>query len=91
MCPSTGETEALLMPFVSKKVMREHLLQISRKTKDGSHAIVVMDGASWHTDDIAEDIPNLKVMKIPSYSPELNPIKQVWSWLRRHHLAKCCF
>ncbi|HFQ5238208.1 TPA: transposase, partial [Vibrio vulnificus] len=26
-------------------------------------------------------------MKLPPYSPELNPIEQVWSWLRQHSLA----
>ncbi|MCD9479952.1 hypothetical protein GLP25_14220 [Photobacterium phosphoreum] len=34
-----------------------------------------MDGAGWHTDDIA----NLSIIKLPPYSPELNPIEQVWS------------
>ena len=91
VCPTTGETEALLAPFVSKDIMRKHLLQISQKTKPGRHAIVVMDGAGWHTDDIAEGIANITVMKIPPYSPELNPIEQVWSWLRQHHLANRCF
>lgn len=50
-----------------------------------------MDGAGWHTEDIAEDIPNITVMKMSAYSPELNQIEQVWSWLRQHHLANRCF
>jgi len=71
--------------------MLQHLQQISKATPTGRHAIVVMDGAGWHTDDIAADIPNITIMKIPPYSPELNPIEQVWSWLRQHHLANRCF
>ena len=71
--------------------MRKHLMQISHRTKPGRHAIVVMDGAGLHTNDIADDIPNVTIMKIPPYSPELNPIEQVWSWLRQHHLANRCF
>ena len=50
-----------------------------------------MDGAGWHTDDIADDFQNLTIMKLPPYSPELNPIEQVWSWIRQHHLANRCF
>ena len=50
-----------------------------------------MDGASWHMDDIAQEIDNLSIIKLPPYSPELNPIEQVWSWLRQHHLANRCF
>jgi hypothetical protein len=31
------------------------------------------------------------IIKLPPYSPELNPIEQVWSWLRQNHLANRCF
>ncbi|KAA3490776.1 IS630 family transposase, partial [Vibrio mimicus] len=48
--------------------------------------VVIMDGAGWHTEDIANDFQNLSVIKLPPYSPELNPIEQVWSWLRQHYL-----
>ncbi|EGQ8521924.1 hypothetical protein GQ853_17685 [Vibrio parahaemolyticus] len=53
-----------------------------------------MDGAGWHTEEIANDFKNVSVIKLSPYSPELNPIGQVWRWLRqpifyglrRHHL-----
>ncbi|EOK5741724.1 transposase, partial [Vibrio vulnificus] len=31
------------------------------------------------------------MIKLPPYSPELNPIEQVWSWLRQHYLANPSF
>jgi transposase len=34
-----------------------------------------MDGAGWHTDDIAGGIKNLSILKLPLYSPELNAIE----------------
>ncbi len=40
----------------------------------------IMDGAGWHTNDIAEPFDNVSIIKLPPYSPELNPIEQVWSW-----------
>lgn len=91
VCPSNGKTEALLAPWVNKDVMKQHLELISKSTTSGRHAVVIMDGAGWHTTDIAKDIPNVSVLKLPPYSPELNPIEQVWSWLRQHHLANRCF
>ena len=91
VCPATGATEALIAPWVNKEVMSEHLNLISKRTQVGRYAVVIMDGAGWHTDDIAKDIPNVSILKIPPYSPELNPIEQVWSWLRQHHLANRCF
>ena len=91
VCPATGATEALIVPFLSKEMMKKHLAQISAATATIRFAVVVMDGAGWHTDDIADDFDNLAILKLPPYSPELNPIEQVWSWLRQHHLANRCF
>ena len=71
--------------------MKQHLELISKSTNSGRHAVVIMDGAGWHTTDVAEDIPNVSIIKLPPYSPELNPIEQVWSWLRQHYLANRCF
>lgn len=91
VCPATGDTEAIIAPFVSKEMMIQHLKQISEKTPIGRYAVVIMDGAGWHTDDIASEFDNLAIIKLPPYSPELNPIEQVWQWLRQRHLANRCF
>lgn len=91
VCPSKGIGEALVVPWVNKEIMLEHLKQISIATEKGRHAVEIMDGASWHTDDIAKDIDNVSIIKLPPYSPELNPIEQVWSWLRQRCLANQSF
>ncbi|MGS0677480.1 transposase [Shewanella sp. 125m-1] len=79
--PQTGETEAIIVPYLSKDIMRQHLSQIAERTKSGRHAVVVTDGAGWHTNDIADEFTNHSIIKLPPYLPELNPIEQVWSWL----------
>jgi transposase len=91
VCPATGETEALIAPHVDKEMMSRHLEQISVKTEVGRHAVVIMVGALWHQTLLAEELSNVSMMKLPPYSPELNPIEQVWSWLRQHHLSNRCF
>ncbi len=30
---------------------------------------------------------NISLLPLPSYSPELNPVKNVWQFLRQNHLA----
>ncbi len=50
-----------------------------------------MDGAGWHSDGIDSDFNNITTIKLPPYSPELNPIEQVWSWMRQYHLANRSF
>lgn len=91
VCPATGQTEALVSPFVNKKAMTQHMRQISQATPVGRHAVVIIDGAGWHTDDTASEFSNLTLIKLPPYSPELNPIEQVWSWMRQHCLSNRVF
>ncbi|QMV35519.1 IS630 family transposase [Vibrio vulnificus] len=91
VCPARGIGEAMVVPWVNKNIMVEHLKQRSAVTEKGRHAVVIMDGAGWHTNDIAEPFDNVSIIKLPPYSPELNPIEQVWSWLRQHSLANQSF
>ncbi|MGY6473222.1 transposase [Vibrio parahaemolyticus] len=45
-------------------------------------------------DDIQKKLPvtlNVSVIKLSPYSPELNPIEQVWRWLRQRYLANQSF
>ncbi|EJN6829885.1 transposase [Vibrio cidicii] len=38
-----------------------------------------------------EPFSHVSIIKLPPYSPELNPLEQVWSWLRQHCLANQSF
>ena len=91
VCPANGKTEALISPLANKEAMTQHLKQISLATDAGRHAVVVMDGAGWHTMDTAKPFDNVTLIKLPPYSPELNPIEQVWQWLRQHCLSNRIF
>lgn len=91
VCPATGATQAIIAPHANSEYMNEHLKLISAATAFGRHALVIMDGAGWHQQDLADDFDNLTLLKLPPYSPELNPIEQVWQWLRQNVLANRCF
>jgi transposase len=91
VCPSTGQTEALIAPYVNKEVMTAHLELISKATPAGRYAVIVVDGASWHTIDTAQPFNNVTLLKLPPYSPELNPMEQVWQWLRQRCLSNRVF
>ncbi len=54
------------------------LKKILAVTEEGCHVVVVMDGAGWHTEEIAHDFKNVSVIKLSPDTPELNPIEQVW-------------
>lgn len=77
----TGDTEAIVSPFSNMEAMRKHLSLISDATPTGKHSVVIMDQASWHQSYLGQEYSNLSIIHIPTYSSELNPIEQVWSWL----------
>lgn len=84
VCPATGKTEA-------KDVMRKPLQLISNTTEDGRYAVVIADRASWHMGDIASEFRNLSIIPLLSYSPGLNPVEQVWQWMRQRELSNRTF
>ena len=53
----------------------------------GAHAVLVLDGAGWHSgrDLVVPD--NISLLTLPPYSPELNPVENVWQFLRANWLA----
>ena len=49
VCPGRGATAALVMPAANTEAMSAHLSEISKAVASGAHAILVMDGAGWHS------------------------------------------
>lgn len=53
--------------------------------------IVVWDGGTNHKGPIVRSFlarnPRLWLERLPPYAPELNPVEQVWSWLKYGQLA----
>ncbi len=79
------------MQCVQQQVKRKHLQQISDATPTGRHAIVIMDCVSWHSIKLNKKFADLSIIHLPPYSPELNPIEQVWVHLRDNDLANFAF
>lgn len=89
VCPSTGNYSGLVLPRVNKEAMALHMKAISEQVSEGKHAVVVMDGALWHQPSLNQD--NVTLLKLPPYSPELNPIEQVWQFIKQHWLSNRCY
>ena len=49
VCINNSASEAMVVFFVNKNMIEQHLLQISQATKDAWHAVVI-DGVGWHAD-----------------------------------------
>ena len=91
VCPARAATAALVLPFVNTEAMTLHLAEIARHVVPGAHAVLVLDGAGWHRshDLIVPD--NITLLELPPYAPELNPVENVWQYLRANKLAITVF
>ncbi len=87
VCSARGVGAALVMPRADTEAMTKHLAEISRHVAEDAHAVVVLDGAGWHggNDLIVPD--NITLIELPPYSPELNPVENIWEYLRKNKLA----
>ena len=87
VCPERSVGAALVMPWVSSEAMTLHLRAIGAAVSPGAHAVLVCDGAGWHRTGGRLVVPdNITLLPLPGYSPELNPIENVWACLRGNYL-----
>ena len=91
VCPSRGTAAGLVLPFVNTDAMNAHLAEIARTVAPGAHAILVLDGAGWHSSKTLAVPDNISLLPLPPYSPELNPVENVWQYLRANWLAISVF
>lgn len=91
ICPAKGKGAALVMPRCDTHAMALHLKEISREVARGRHAVVLLDQAGWHTSAKLSVPRNITLMPIPPRCPELNPMENVWQFLRDNRLSNRIF
>lgn len=84
VCPQTGHAEGLLSPWLNTDVVNIFLEQFSQTLSPDEHAVMIWDGAGMHTSARLRTPTNLTLVPLPPYSPELNPIENLWHYLKSH-------
>lgn len=46
---------------------------------------LIWDQAGFHTSGKVRVPPNVTLVPLPPYSPQLNPIEKLWQYLRQHY------
>ena len=88
ICHARAVGAAIIMPTVNTEAMNEHLKEISTQVAPGAHAVLVLDGAGWHQTGGRLSVPhNITLLHLPPYAPELNPVENVWEYLRANKLC----
>ena len=90
-CPARGTAAGLVLPYVGTEAMGLHLAEIAKTVTLGAHALLILDGAGWHGAKALDIPPNITLLKLPPYAPELNPMENVWQYLRANKLAITVF
>ena len=79
------------MPYADTEAMQAHLHEISQAVDPGAHGVVILDRAGWHTTARLVIPDNLTLLPLPPRSPELNPVENVWAFMRDNWLSNRVF
>ena len=85
-----GAFDSLVLPWVNSHCMALFLAEIASRYPD-DNIVMVLDGAGWHK-SLSMPIPdNIRLLSLPPYSPELNPVEHLWDELREKHFHNHAF
>lgn len=91
ICPARGTGAAIAVPYADTEAMQLHLNEISRNVASGAHAVLLLDRAGWHTTTNLDVPENITPILLPSRAPELNPVENIWQYLRANWLSNRVF
>jgi hypothetical protein len=79
--PIEGELDWMICPKMNTERMSAYLAQVAA-AHPTEFMVMVVDGASSH---VAKELvvpENIRLLRLPAYSPELNPQEHVWDEIR---------
>ena len=88
--PIQGELDWKICSEMNTERMNEFLAQVSQAHPD-EFIIMILDGASSHRSQDLRIPENIRVHRLPGYSPELNPQEHVWDELREKEFPNRVF
>jgi hypothetical protein len=84
VCPALGKMTSLILPTANSAMMSLFLDQVSKDFAD-YFILMLVDRAGWHVSARLKIPENIRLIPLPSHSPELNPTEHVWDELREKH------
>lgn len=81
VCPFDGTMDSLILPCVNASAMTIYLEEVAKRHTDKT-ILMFIDGAGWHNAKDLKIPDNIRLLPLPSYSPELNPCEHVWDEIR---------
>ncbi len=91
ICPAEGKGAGLVLPSCNSEAMALHLEEISLAVAPSAHALVLLDQAGWHVSAKLPVPDNITLLPLPPKSPELNPVENIWQFMRDNWLSNRVF
>lgn len=91
ICPAEGKGAGLVLPHCNSQAMALHLAEISLAVAPGAYALVLLDQAGWHVSKKLPVPSNMTLLPLPPKSPELNPVENIWQFMRDNWLSNRIF
>lgn len=86
----TGEFDSLILPHVNTGCTQIFLDEVAARHAE-KRIIMVLDGAGWHRSAILKVPSNMRLLPLPPYAPELNPVEHIWDELREKYFHNRVF
>ncbi|WP_423855800.1 IS630 family transposase [Acidithiobacillus sulfuriphilus] len=87
---ATGKMDSLILPQVNTSCMQLFLDEVAGRHTQQS-IIMIMDGAGWHSSSTLKVPANMRLLSLPPYAPELNPVEHVWDEIREKYFLNRVF
>jgi transposase-like protein len=88
--PADGTLDWMLAPKMNTTNMSAFLNHVSQRHPD-DFVVMVLDGASPHRSLDLRVPKNMATLRLPPYSPELNPAERLWDDIREKEFANRVF
>ena len=81
LSPWDDDLDSLILPDASTVCMNVFLKEVAARHA-GEFIVMGLDGAGWHRAKALQMPDNMAFVFLPPYSPELNPVENLWGELR---------
>ncbi len=85
--PINGDAFVYEIEGTTSEIFHKYLVEFS-KYKPRELKIIIIDNAGFHSLKQYKIPDNIKLIRIPPYSPELNPSEKIWHYIKQYYKNK---
>ncbi|MBV9034855.1 MAG: IS630 family transposase [Acidobacteriaceae bacterium] len=90
LSPHDGSLDTLVLPSANTEAMSVFLAEVAKRHPN-EFLLMVLDGAGWHQAKRLQVPANMRLIPLPAWSPQLNPVEHLWDEVREKWFANRVF